>query len=42
MLCNKWDEIGMGEKTKVPSITDTFGWSGIYYTDQHVDKTHQN
>ncbi|MDN3629959.1 hypothetical protein AB4179_15580 [Vibrio lentus] len=27
----------MGEKTKVPSITDTFEIDGIYYTDQHVD-----
>ncbi len=29
--------MGMGEKTKVPSITDTFEIDGIYYTDQHVD-----
>ncbi|CDT81946.1 hypothetical protein V5098_03465 [Vibrio coralliirubri] len=27
----------MGEKTKVPSITDTFEIDGIFYTDNHVD-----
>ncbi|WP_181258802.1 hypothetical protein [Vibrio splendidus] len=27
----------MGEKTRVPSITDTFEIDGIFYTDNHVD-----
>ena len=27
----------MGEKTKVPSITDTFEINGIFYTDNHVN-----
>ena len=27
----------MGEKTKVPSITDTFEIDGIFYTDNHVN-----
>ncbi|MEZ9186708.1 hypothetical protein AB4158_21445 [Vibrio splendidus] len=27
----------MGEKTKVPSITDSFEIDGIFYTDNHVD-----
>ncbi|WP_412495416.1 hypothetical protein [Vibrio cyclitrophicus] len=27
----------MGEKTKVPSITDTMEIDGVYYIDQHVD-----
>ncbi len=27
----------MGEKTKVPSITDTLEIDGVYYTDNHVD-----
>ncbi|MEZ9504789.1 hypothetical protein AB4517_12690 [Vibrio sp. 10N.222.52.C3] len=27
----------MGEKTKVPSITDTFEIDGIFYADNHVD-----
>lgn len=27
----------MGEKTRVPSITDTFEIDGIYYADHHVD-----
>ncbi|MDN3699968.1 hypothetical protein ACFFUO_18245 [Vibrio artabrorum] len=27
----------MGEKTRVPSIADTFEIDGVYYVDQHVD-----
>ncbi len=27
----------MGEKTKVPSITDTLEIDGVFYTDNHVD-----
>jgi hypothetical protein len=38
MLCNKANkEVVMGEKTKVPSITDTLEIDGVYYIDQHVD-----
>jgi len=27
----------MGEKIRVPSITDTFEIDGVFYTDNHVD-----
>jgi hypothetical protein len=29
--------MAMGEKTRVPSISDTFELDGIYYTDEHLD-----
>jgi hypothetical protein len=31
------EEMVMGEKTRVPSITDTLEIDGVYYIDQHVD-----